>query len=295
VELATTIRTAATLALRDGRSQFVFDLAPDLHPVLADADQIGQVVANLVINADQAAPVDGIITLRAANHTLSTVEHGLPPGDYVRWEVSDRGAGIAAEHLPLVFDPFFTTKHQGSGLGLAVVHSVIARHRGHVAVTSAPGAGTTVSVLLPACRAEPRPAEIAESRRRSRRLRVLLLEDDETVAEVVSRMLSHLGHDVKRARDGGAAVAVFCDAQAAGQPFDVAILDLTVPGGMGGRETVERLHALAPTLPAIASSGYSTEPLLADPAAHGFAAGLRKPFTPEELAAALAHAVCASP
>lgn len=276
------LHQAAELALRGASSRVEWALATDLWPVLADPGQIAQVVQNLVLNADQAMVGGGRVHIAARNELGSPGP--LRPGRYVEVAVTDTGRGIAREDLPRIFDPFFTTKAKGTGLGLAVCFSILRKHGGHIEVTSTTGIGSTFRFWLPATDETPRPVLAATDAPELLGLRVLLMDDDATLRDVVGQMLTSLGCVVQVAADGDQAVAI--DARS---PSDVAVLDLTVPGGMGGREAVQALRANAPELLAIVCSGYSEDPVLADPAAFGFDGALQKPFDLATLRAELAR------
>ncbi|RME75163.1 MAG: PAS domain S-box protein [Planctomycetota bacterium] len=270
---------------------------PDALPaVRADATQLTQVVQNLVINAVQAMPEGGTLTIGAELRDLgpeTARAHGLAPGRYVQLTVADDGPGIDPEDLPRVFDPYFTTRTDGTGLGLATVDSIVRRHGGRIELISQPGEGTRFEILLPA--SEHPPAEGAHAAPAPaparRRLRVLVLEDDPGVAEVVRAILESEGHEVELTRDGHDTIDAYGDALADGQRFDAVLLDLTIVGGLDGRRTLARLREIDPEVCAIASSGYSAGGEIADHERHGFRAALPKPYRAEELLDLLA-ALC---
>jgi two-component system cell cycle sensor histidine kinase/response regulator CckA len=205
----------------------------------------------------------------------------------VRLTIRDRGTGIAPEVMPRIFDPFFTTKPGGTGLGLATVRSIASRHGGRVDVVSEPDAGTTFVVLLPAAAESegPSQARVESALRGSGRL--LVMDDEDYVREFVREALADLGYDVEVARTGSEAIAAYERARGEGRPFDAVLLDLTVPGDIGGAAALVRLREIDPTVAAICSSGYSSDPLVGDPKAHGFRATLVKPYTMDELGRAV--------
>jgi len=287
VDLAAVIRESATFSVHGSRAICQFDLAPDLWPAEVDPGQIGQVIQNLVLNAVEAMPDGGRIRLEAVN-VRTPGGGGAAAGCSVRIRVTDEGTGIPAELAPRVFDPFFTTKRQGTGLGLAVCQSIVSRHGGLIDFRALPGQGTTFELLLPAVPgARPRP-DAAGGGRRSHAGRVLVMDDEELLRRAAARIFSSLGCEVTTAADGREAVELFRAARAAGAPFDGVILDLTVPGGMGGVETLARLREIDPGVKAIVSSGYSNDPIMADRRGHGFAAVLVKPYGTAEAERALA-------
>ncbi len=290
VELPELLRESAGFALHGSNARAEFELPIDLWSVNADKGQLGQVVHNLVINSVQAMPQGGIVQLRARNEPLrADAVGGLPAGEYVRISVTDTGVGIPAEHLGKIFDPYFTTKQQGSGLGLATVYSILRKHQGHIEVESQPGAGTTFQCWLPVARS-PVPVSPAEAAAPAALAgRVLFMDDETPILEMAQNFLPRLGLAGVFVTDGRAAVERYREAREAGSPFDVVVMDLTVPGGMGGREAMEHLRALDPGVRAIVSSGYSRDPVLANHRAHGFAGILPKPYGLAQFQKALAE------
>ncbi|MEZ6036625.1 MAG: ATP-binding protein [Planctomycetota bacterium] len=274
------ITDCARLALSGANVRAELQLAPGLHATEVDAGQIAQVLHNLVLNARQAMPEGGTVVVRASNVDAD--------GPGVLIEIVDHGVGIDAAQLERIFDPYYSTKPHGSGLGLAIAHSIVARHGGRITVSSSPGHGSTFRVHLPACSgvATDDNADTARTAA-ARSLHVLCMDDEPGIRRLVQVGLASFGHRVEVVADGSAAVAAFRAAQQGGDAFDLVILDLTVPGGLGGVRTLAELHAIAPGLPAIAASGYSTEPVRGDNEAHGFRASLDKPFDLATLAATI--------
>jgi PAS domain S-box-containing protein len=252
----------------------------------ADERQIEQVVDNLLINARQSMNDGGVVTIQAHNASVCAGA-ALPAGRYVRLTIKDRGAGIGPEVMPRIFDPFFTTKPNGTGLGLATVQSIVKRHGGRVEVTSEPGAGTSVVVLLPAATSSegPSQARVESPLRGSGRL--LVMDDEDYVRDFVREALTDLGYEVRVTRTGSEAIAAYERARVDGRPFDAVLLDLTVPGDIGGAASLLRLREIDPAVAAICSSGYSSDPMIGDPLSHGFRATLLKPYTIEELGRAV--------
>jgi PAS domain S-box-containing protein len=267
------------------------DVAPDLRPARFDRNQLGQALDNILLNAQQAMPGGGVIRIRAGNVTLADRSHPyLPAGEYVRISVADRGIGIPKEILPRIFDPFFTTKQKGSGLGLATSYSILKRHDGGIDVESEPGQGSTFHLLLPASRSEvdgkPDPLPPSSPRRSGR---ILVMDDEPLLQDLMRKILRRLGFGVTSTANGEQAVAEFVRAQAEGTPYLAVILDLTVPGGMGGQEAARIIRQRDPAVPLFVSSGYAEDPVVAQPGRYGFTGSLRKPFSVVEITQLLAN------
>ena len=284
LDLANLLRDVAAFAARGSSARCAFAIGGERLPVRADREQLAQVIQNLVLNAVQAMPHGGTITVEASMCELATGE--VPPlaaGPYVRVAIRDSGTGIPREHLDRIFDPYFTTKSRGRGLGLAVCHSIVAKHGGQITAESRPGSGAVFTIDLPAVPG----AEIAETRTASpaaaRRARLLVMDDDESVLRLLRRILERLGHDVELVPDGGAALDAYRGALASPNPFAAVVMDLTIAGGMGGRETLRKLIEIDPSVRAIVSSGYSNDPIMSDWAAAGFSGVLPKPYRLEDV------------
>ncbi|MHB0878176.1 MAG: PAS domain-containing hybrid sensor histidine kinase/response regulator [Anaerolineae bacterium] len=282
---------AGGFAMRGARSTISFEIAADLWPAILDGDQICQVVQNLVINADQAMAAGGKVTLSAENVLVSESDGlPLPSGRYVRISVTDAGVGIPPHLLSRIFDPYFTTKPGGSGIGLAVAYSVVAKHEGHIAVQSSVGEGSEFYVYLPAVDGSPALTPEPGNGRQPRR-RVLVMDDEPVVRRVAQRMLKKLGYQAVTVSDGAEAVAAYREAAAEGEPFDLVILDLVVAAGMGGLEAMSGLQRLDPGVRAIVSSGAAQGGMAADFTSYRFAGWLAKPYSFEDLEATLTAVV----
>ncbi len=288
VRLAEVVREAADFALHGSRVRCEFTVSTDLWPADVDKGQIGQVVQNLVINAVQAMPEGGVVRIKLINESHDgDAVRAIVPGAYLRFEISDEGTGIRPENLGRIFDPYFTTKATGSGLGLAMVYSIVKKHDGHIEVDSELGLGTTFRILLPALPAALPPAIVREEQTGPMAGRVLFMDDQESIRRMAVTLLERLGFEVVAVRDGAEVVREYSAARDSARPFDVVLMDLTVPGGVGGREAMESLRQLDPEVRAIVSSGYSSDPVLANYRAHGFRARVAKPYRASDLARVL--------
>ncbi len=294
-DLGTLVRETARFSTHGWPGACRFELAPDLWHGLVDPGQVAQVVQNVVINALQAMPGGGHLTLAAENLHLGPAEAApLREGPYVRIRIADDGPGIPAPVRERIFEPFYSTKPQGSGLGLAVCHSVVSKHDGRIDVASREGVGTTFDVYLPA-RPDARLAPAAPARAQPvAGARILLLDDEEAIRRGATRALEAVGCETVAVARGEEALQRFREARASGRPFDLVVLDLTIPGWMGGLETLQALRRLDDRLPAVVSSGFSSDPIMASHAEHGFAAVLAKPYEPAQLREVVAR-VLASP
>jgi signal transduction histidine kinase/ActR/RegA family two-component response regulator len=289
VALPDVVREVAEFALRGSRSRCNFFLPDDLWPANVDKSQIGQVVQNIVINATQTMPDGGSIDISLQNDLVGAeLGQVLAPGRYVKLTIADHGPGVAQEDLQRIFDPYFTTKRLGSGLGLATVHSIVKKHLGHISAESVIGQGTTFRIWLPASEGTPDPANapatITAPPAATGPLRILFMDDEDMILRVGGAMLRRIGYDVTTVTHGGAAVEAYTRARQEGQPYALVILDLTVPGGMGGRQAMEQLLKLDPEVRAIVSSGYSNDLVLSNFQAHGFRGMVSKPYEIADLA-----------
>ncbi|HWA26551.1 MAG TPA: ABC transporter substrate-binding protein [Lacunisphaera sp.] len=287
IELPELLKEAAGFALHGSSSRGDFQFQPGLWKVNADKGQVGQVIQNLVINAVQAMPGGGVVTLAASNVELPRPGDSAPPlptGRYVQISVADGGMGIAREHLGKIFDPYFTTKAQGTGLGLASVYSIVRKHEGHIVVESELGQGTVFRFWLPAVSGDARGQAPSPTGSKSPfRARALFMDDEPSIRSMAMLFMERLGYDCDVAVDGAEAIKKYEASMAAGRKYEVVVMDLTVPGGMGGREAMEHLRRIDPNVYAIVSSGYSRDPVLANYQAHGFQAVLPKPYGLEQL------------
>ena len=286
------VRRTTELTLRGSNTKAAYDFEEGLSRAEVDVGQMGQVMQNLVMNADQAMPNGGVLRIGAeAVEIEKDVELPLSPGRYVKVTVCDEGVGIPEKVLPQVFDPYFTTKTAGHGLGLSICHSIVERHGGHIGVRSEVGRGTTFTVHVPASDGERAGVKEPRLEAQAGTGRVLVMDDEATVRRATGRMLKRLGYEVAYAEDGEGALAAYREAGEAGNPYDLVIMDLTIPGGMGGKEAVSKLRELDPQARVIVASGYSNDPVMSEPARYGFLAGIGKPIGLDELASAVASAI----
>lgn len=267
-----------------------FSLPEDLRQVDADAEQISHTINNIVINAREAMPEGGTITVRAENVDIDD-DAALPlaAGKYVKISIRDHGVGIPRDELSKIFDPYFTTKgERHSGLGLAVAYFVVKKHGGHITVDSEPDVSTTFTIYLPAAAAESAQAEPPDTAAAAPgHGRILVMDDEEIVRTVLEKILERFGYEAAFAMDGAEAIDMYRAAMEVGKRFDAVIMDLTVTGGMGGRDAIELLRLVDPGVKAIVSSGYSDDPVMSDFRRYGFDGVIAKPFRADELREAL--------
>ncbi|MFP4657394.1 MAG: ATP-binding protein, partial [Desulfonatronovibrionaceae bacterium] len=291
------LRQTVEFSLTGSDVSCTLDIQEGLRPLQADHGQINQVVQNLVINAVQSMPGGGELIVRAENADIGE-ETMLPlePGKYVLLKVSDNGVGIPAEAQERIFDPYYSTKEGGTGLGLAIVFSIVNKHGGWIQVFSEQGRGTDFYVYLPAAddlETEVQKGESDQEGREWEKARLLFMDDEKELVEVTVSLLEELGYEVVPVSHGQEAIEEYAKAFSGGEKFDVVIMDLTVPGRMGGREAMEALLRLDPEVRAIASSGYSSDPVMSRFADFGFKAALVKPYKIEELDALIQKVIAA--
>jgi PAS domain S-box-containing protein len=286
------LNESASLALSGSRSKLSIDLRENLWAVEVDASQMIQVFCNLLINADQAMPQGGSVAIQAENVKVEK-EDILPlkTGKYVKVTIADQGLGIPPPYLDKIFDPYFTTKPKGSGLGLTTAYSIVKQHLGHLAVESVGDVGATFSVYLPALETNHYPEKREVAGPIIGRGRILVMDDEATVREVLGKMLEELGYQVSFAAEGREAIQLYKQAQEQNQPFAAAIMDLTIPGGLGGKETLEQIKKIDPHVRAIVSSGYSEDAVIADYHKYGFSGAIAKPYKLIKLSHILKQAI----
>lgn len=281
------ITDSTTFILRGSTASCVYDFAEDLWSVEVDEGQLSQVAQNLVINASQAMEGGGTITIQGRNKVIeATTDLPLPPGHYIELQFKDQGCGIHKEHLTKIFDPYFTSKQSGSGLGLAISYSIIKNHDGLIQVHSESDRGTTFTIYLPAIFQIKSTQETAANDQvtpSTIRGRVLVMDDEDIIREMSMEILNYLGCESVAAVNGHETIRLYTQALENNTPFDLLIMDLTIPGSMGGVETLEKLRALHPEVKALVSSGYANDPVMANHREYGFCGVVPKPFMVEEL------------
>jgi PAS domain S-box-containing protein len=291
IEVTELITESVSLGLVGSSVKPEYDLQQGLWFAELDRDQISQVLHNLVLNARQAMPEGGVLRIRAENIVLSNVAPPAVPGKHIRLSIRDSGCGIPPENLAKIFDPYFTTKETGSGLGLAIVHSIVMKHQGQISVQSAPGHGTTFLIDLPASEGVAPVADDEDQKEVSGCGRILVMDDETAIRSLLTNILQRLGYEVESAADGADAVVKYRASLEQNRRFAVVLVDLTVPGGMGGVDAGSELLRLDPEAKIIASSGYADGPILANFREHGFVAVLPKPWTPAQVAEVVSRAV----
>ncbi len=292
VSIVPFVQETAGFLLRGSNVKPEFSFAPNVGNAEIDAGQIGHVINNIVLNAVQAMPDGGTIVFGVdAVHTRPGDHPGIPPGRYVKISIEDSGPGIPPGIMDKVFDPYFTTKEKGSGLGLSTSLAIVRKHGGDITVSSTVGAGAVFDVYLPASDREAEEAAEETAVEVPSGLRILVLEDDPQVCQVLSAFLSKTGQESTVTGEGSQAVESYAAALESGKRFDLVLMDLTIPGGMGGREAMARVLELDPDARGIVSSGYSDVPVLADSRRYGFRAILKKPFTLQDFKRAVREAL----
>lgn len=284
------ILSSEKLVMRGTKSKCEITIENNLPLVNVDKGQISQVINNLLINASQSMPQGGIIFIRVNRIHFTTTINTVPAGDYVLIEIQDQGVGIPKKYYNKIFTPYFTTKAGGNGLGLATCYSILRQHGGFIRFESEINRGTTFLVYLPESKEkvqEITPNKALQTLHTFKELYILLMDDEETVLQVLSKMLSLLGCICEKAHNGHDAIEKYCAKFSTNTRYDIVIMDLTIPGGMGGKETLEKLKEIDPDIKAVVSSGYSDDVVLAEYHKYGFIDLLHKPFTLEDIQAIL--------
>ena len=256
-----------------------------------DSGQISQVIQNLAINARQAMPDGGKLEIACHNFTVSELDNptNIIPGNYIEVSIKDNGTGISEDVLDSIFDPYFTTKQEGNGLGLALSYSIIDKHNGHITVDSKLGSGTTFTLLLPADDQQLLTTEkkVTPITAHTKNAHIMIMDDDAMLREISEEMLTNLGYDVTQSTDGGDALSQYKEAMNTGNKIDLVIMDLTIPSGIGGKEAIKLIQKIDPDVKVLVSSGYSNDPVMANYTDYGFLGAVKKPYSQDELAAAV--------
>jgi len=279
---------SAKFPLTGSKVKCDFFIAENLWHVEMDEGQINQVIHNIVLNAEQAMPEGGLIHVTAENIQIGPDNTLLlKQGKFIKITIRDNGIGIAKEHLKKIFDPYFSTKSKGSGLGLTMVYSIIKNHNGVVTIDSKPGVGTTFYIYLPASEGTLEKIDDEEKNLLSGFGKVLIMDDEELIRKMAAEMLKNLGYEVQIAKDGTEAITLYQKEMKNGSPFSAVIMDLTIPGGMGGQEALQILRKIDPTVKAIVSSGYSNDPVMSRYSEYGFSGVVAKPYKISDLGMAI--------
>jgi len=291
------VKSATDFTLSGSNIKCTYNFSPNIRLIDVDPSQIGQAIHNVVMNARESMQEGGLIHVTASNFKLADQVATLVAGDYVKISIADQGYGIPENEFDRIFEPYYSTKEmgntRGTGLGLSICRSIIRKHGGDVTVESQIGVGTTMHLYLPA--AEPdsqaqtpghKPAETAPIFGEGK---ILVMDDDQMIRELAGEILRHLGYEVEFAQNGGEAVELYRMSMKTVRPFDAVILDLTVRGGMGGKEAMQELIGMDPDVKGIVSSGYSDDPGMTDYKQYGFSGVVAKPYTVEELSEKLSQ------
>lgn len=282
--IANLLKDATNFVLSGSNIHFEYNIPGDLHTAEVDQAQISQVLQNIVINSRQAMPEGGTITISAEN--VSSDEINIPSllfGRYIKISIKDTGIGIPKENLSKIFDPYFSTKENGSGLGLAITYTIIAKHGGYINVDSTVGTGTIFTIYLPATRDKTEVKKESINQFVRGEGKILIMDDDEDIRKMVGAMIEQLGFNVKYAGDGEEAITLYKKAMDLGDAYKAVIMDLAIPGKMGGKEAISRLKEIDPAIKAIVSSGYSSDLIMSNYDEYGFCGAIAKPYRIKDL------------
>jgi len=281
----------AKFTVTGSKARCEFNIDDDLWNVEVDQGQFSQVIENLVINAQHAMPDGGTIKISISNTIIKkTNKLYLGHGNHIIITIEDNGLGIPVKNLHKIFDPYFTTKEKGHGLGLFSVYSIIKNHQGQIDVQSKPGVGTKFHIYLPANERTLRRVSRPEKKISQGKGRILLMDDEELIKKATGRMLKKMGYEVEYASDGVEAINKYVQAKD-DSPFDLVIMDITIPGGMGGGEAIKILRSIDPDIKAVVSSGYSNDPVMSDYKKFGFKDIVKKPYRLEVLSDTIENAL----
>jgi CheY-like chemotaxis protein len=293
------VEDAVGFSLSGSNVDCQLSMPDDLWQLEIDRGQIDQVINNLIINAQQAMPGGGTIEVQAENVVIDdNASEGtsaylpLSPGKYVRISIKDHGVGIPPENLDKIYDPYFSTKENGTGLGLTICYSILRKHNGLILAKSRVNYGTSFHMYLPA---SEKKKIVQQPEQPKKKLigsgKVLVMDDEEVIRNTAGNILKIIGYTVAFAKDGLEAIELYKNAMAEGIPFDVVLMDLTIPGGVGGKDAIKKLHAIDPDVKAIVSSGYSNDPVMANYEKYGFCGVVSKPYLVDDLNRAIQNAM----
>lgn len=286
------IKETAIFILRGSNVSCDFFIVDNIWPVNIDYGQMSQVINNLIINASQSMPDGGIIQVRVENIPKgSNNQLPLEDKDHVKISIKDHGTGISKENISHIFDPYFTTKEMGNGLGLSISYTIVKNHDGHITVQSIVGVGSEFSIYLPASPIKEVQKKGVGQMLLNGKGRILVMDDDVEIRKILGKMIKHMGYDVDFAQHGVEAIELYMQSLHIGCPYDAVIMDLTIPGGMGGKETIRRLKNIDPNIRSIVSSGYSGNPIMTNYSDFGFCGFVAKPYKIQELSDALHNAI----
>ncbi len=278
------IKDAVNFSLMGSNVKCEFSIQEELWNAVIDEGQINQVINNFVFNSKDTMPEGGILKVIAENSVIDeNCDFPIKKGNYIKISIKDQGTGIPVDILKKIYDPFFTTKEKGTGLGLASTYSIIKKHNGYITVDSKINVGTEFSIYLPASLEKIAPQKEIIEKPFAGKEKILLMDDDEIILDLATETLSLFGYTVECAKDGKEAIEKFIIAKDAGKSFDFVIMDLTIPGGMGGKEATQELLKIDPEVCAIVSSGYSNDTIMANYKKFGFKGVIAKPYKIEEL------------
>ena len=289
ISISKLIKDTVNFTIRGTNVTCKFEIPDNLYNIDGDDVQITQVISNIIINADQAMLKGGTIRVRCENVTISSENENttLPENkNFIRISIEDHGTGMPKEQISLIFDPFFTTKEKGSGLGLATAYSIIKKHGGKITVESEVGTGSTFYIYLPAAQKKVSPKadmDVIEKPSEGSGERILVMDDDENIRFLLSEILTSYGYMTESACDGAQAIELYKKAYESTNQFDLVILDLTIPAGIGGKETIKELIRIDPDVKGIVSSGYSNDAIMANYRQYGFSGVISKPYRPDDL------------
>jgi PAS domain S-box-containing protein len=300
--LESVIKDSADFVLHGDRIACRYDIPDNLWLVDVDRGQMSQVIQNIVINAKHAMPAGGNIKIKCENITSEKVKN-LPFTEevqprlyankkFVKINITDTGVGIPADILEKIFDPYFSTKEKGSGLGLAISQSIISKHNGHISAESSPGVGSTFTIYLPSSEKSHKKKQQKQSsaNQPSSPAKILVMDDEAMVRNVAKAMLVHMGHEVVLSDNGEDTLRLYQNS-IGDRPFELVIMDLTIPGGMGGKEAVQKLLNIDPAAKVVVSSGYSNDPIMANFKKFGFCAKVEKPYKLQELSRVITNVI----